>query len=307
MTRVIVAGSINMDLVTKVDRHPQPGETLSGSNLEYFPGGKGANQAVAAAKAGAETVMLARVGGDSFGTELTGFLDQQGVCCTSIQVSEKTSTGSALIVVDSIGENNIVVCPGANADVCADDVSDFSFQTEDVLVSQFEIPRDAILAFFECGKQAGAKTVLNTAPAKNADETLFQAVDYLILNESELGFYVGEAMAEDLSVEDLKMLALKIRTHDAQVIIVTLGHKGAVAFAGGETYQVEGHSVDVVDTTGAGDCFTGCFAAQLSAGASVADAMAYANTAASLAVQKMGAGPSMPTQGDVQAELQNAA
>ena len=187
MGRVFVAGSINMDVVATADRHPRLGETVAGREVFYFPGGKGANQAVAAAKLGAATTLIGRVGTDAFGRDLRAFLAAQGIDLTFVQDTPEAHTGTAIITVAN-ADNTIVVVPGANALVSAADVDLPPLAKGDVAVSQFEIPLPAISAFFKRARAAGATTILNPAPApSHSTGELLDLVDILILNESELG------------------------------------------------------------------------------------------------------------------------
>ncbi|XUM20090.1 ribokinase [Bradyrhizobium oligotrophicum S58] len=298
MGRVVVAGSINMDVVAAAERHPRIGETVAGRSVMYFPGGKGANQAVAAAKLGAPTALIGRLGRDAFGEQLRAFLAGQGIDLAAVKDSAGASTGTAIITLAN-ADNTIVVIPGANAEVSADDVAQVSLGSGDVAVSQFEIPQATIAAFFQRAKTAGATTILNPAPASAFDSTLFALVDVLVLNETELGLLAGDAPAPQQVNEAVR--ALKPRGD--QTVCVTLGARGAVAVSGAEVRLIEGRAVKAVDTTGAGDCFVGALAARLSQGADIADAIGYANIAASISVQRMGAGPSMPTEEEVRAWL----
>ena len=189
MGRVFVAGSINMDVVATADRHPQVGETVAGKAVLYFPGGKGANQAVAAAKLGAPTTLIGRLGTDAFGQQLRTFLAAQGVDLAFVKDTADTHTGTAIITIAN-ADNTIVVVPGANALVSADDVGAAELTKGDVAVSQFEIPLPTISAFFRA-RAAGATTILNPAPAIKFGPELLDLVDVLILNETELGFLTG--------------------------------------------------------------------------------------------------------------------
>ena len=187
MGRVFVAGSINMDVVAIADRHPKVGDTVAGKSVQYFPGGKGANQAVAAAKLGAPTALIGRLGRDAFGQQLRAFLAAQAIDLAGVKETAGADTGTAIITV-AAADNTIVVVPGANALVGAEDVGDVSFAEGDVAVSQFEIPQSAIVAFFRRARAAGATTILNPAPAMRFEPGLLELVDILILNETELGF-----------------------------------------------------------------------------------------------------------------------
>ena len=298
MGRVFVAGSINMDVVATADRHPRIGETVAGHAVLYFPGGKGANQAVAAARLGAPTTLIGRLGQDAFGRELRAFLAKQGVDLTLVQETSKAHTGTAIITVAK-ADNTIVVIPGANALVDAADVAAADLAKGDIAVSQFEIPLPTIGAFFKRARAAGATTILNPAPALEFDTGLLDLVDILILNETELGVLTSAELAETDGIARFVDAARSLQTGNDKIICVTLGSRGVLALAGGEPLIVPGHSVRAVDTTGAGDCFVGAVAAQLAGGQPIADALAYANAAASICVQRMGAGPSMPSAAEV--------
>ncbi|MBR0710007.1 ribokinase [Bradyrhizobium liaoningense] len=302
MGRVFVAGSINMDVVATADRHPRVGETVAGRQVLYFPGGKGANQAVAAARLGARTTLIGRLGKDSFGTELKAFLGAQGIDLGYIKETAEAHTGTAIITVAD-ADNTIVVIPGSNALVGADDVSVVPLLKGDVAVSQFEIPLPTIAAFFRRARDAGAVTVLNPAPAQKMSSELLALVDVLVLNETELGFLAGAELSERDEAARIIDVARKLQAREDQTICVTLGKRGVLALAGREEIAVPGRAVKAIDTTGAGDCFVGALAAQLAEGVPLHAALTFANTAASISVQRMGAGPSMPTAAEVAAVL----
>src|SRR5438876_6609809 len=299
MGRVFVAGSINMDVVATAERHTRIGETVTGDAVLYFPGGKGANQAVAAAKLGVPTTLIGRLGKDAFGDELKAFLAAQGVDLSLVQQTSEAHTGTALITIAN-ADNTIVVVPGANALVSAADVAAPAFARGDVAVSQFEIPLPAISAFFNRARTAGATTLLNPAPAVEPKRELLDLVDILILNESELGFLTKTELRDTDDPAVFIEAARSLETKD-KTICVTLGKRGALALIEGKPLIIPGHVVKAIDSTGAGDCFVGAVAAQLAAGKSIHDALAYANLAASICVQRMGAAPSMPTIEEVEA------
>ncbi|MDA9425528.1 MULTISPECIES: ribokinase [Bradyrhizobium] len=302
MGRVFVAGSINMDVVATADRHPKVGETVAGRQVLYFPGGKGANQAVAAARLGARTTLIGRLGKDSFGGELKAFLGEQGIDLGYVQETAEAHTGTAIITVAE-ADNTIVVIPGANGLVGADDVDVVPLLEGDVAVSQFEIPLPAIAAFFRRGRAAGATTVLNPAPAQAMSRELLTLVDILVLNETELGFLAGSELSESDEAARIIDVARKLQAREDQTICVTLGKRGVLALAGREQIAVPGRLVKALDTTGAGDCFVGALAAQLADDVPLRTALAFANAAASISVQRMGAGPSMPTAKEVAAVM----
>ncbi|BAL78361.1 ribokinase [Bradyrhizobium cosmicum] len=302
MGRVFVAGSINMDVVATADRHPKVGETVAGKQVLYFPGGKGANQAVAASRLGAQTTLIGRLGKDSFGAELKAFLADQGIDLGYLQETAEAHTGTAIITV-AASDNTIVVIPGSNALVAADDVRVVPLLKGDVAVSQFEIPLPTIAVFFQRAREAGATTVLNPAPAQTMSRELLALVDVLVLNETELGFLAGVELSEDDSAARIIEVARRLQARADQTICVTLGKRGVLARAGSEEFAVPGRAVKAVDTTGAGDCFVGALAAQLADGVALRTALTFANAAASISVQRMGAGPSMPTAAEVAAVL----
>ena len=300
MGRIFVAGSINMDVVATADRHPRIGETVAGNAVLYFPGGKGANQAVAAAKLGAPTVLIGRLGKDAFGHELKAFLAAQGIDLSFVRETAEAHTGTAIITVAN-ADNTIVVIPGANALVSPADVAAAALAKGDIAVSQYEIPLPTIDAFFKRARAAGATTILNPAPAIEFDRALLDLVDILILNETELGFLVktelGDADDDAQLIEAIRAL----QVGEDKIVCVTLGKRGVLAVIDGKPLVISGRTVKAVDTTGAGDCFVGAVAAQLAQGKPILDALDYANSAASICVQRMGAAPSMPTAAEVDA------
>ena len=302
MGRVVVAGSINMDVVATAERHPAVGETVAGTQVLYFPGGKGANQAVAAAKLGVETTLIARLGADAFGGELKIFLASQGIDLSLVRESTDAHTGTAIITIAN-ADNTIVVVPGANGLVSADDVAAAQLAKGDIAVSQFEIPQPAIMAFFKRAGEAGATTILNPAPASKFSRELLDLVDILVLNETELSLLAGKNLSDDDKIECFVDAAKSLQANERQTICITLGKRGVVAVVGGEAVAVRGRAVTAVDTTGAGDCFVGALASQLAQGTPLRDALRYANVAASISVQRMGAAPSMPTADEVAAAI----
>jgi ribokinase len=300
MARVFVAGSINMDVVATAERHPRAGETVAGHEVLYFPGGKGANQAVAAAKLGAATTLIGKLGKDAFGHDLRTFLAAQGVDLAFVQDTPEAHTGTAVITVAN-ADNTIVVIPGANALLSPADVAMPLLAKGDVAVSQFEIALPTISAFFASARAAGATTILNPAPALPFGRELLDLVDILILNETELGLLARTELRDTDDHACFIEAARLLQSGTDRIICVTLGKRGAVALVGGEPLIIPGRIVKALDTTGAGDCFVGAVAAQLANGHAIRDAFNYANIAASICVQRMGAAPSMPTAAEVSA------
>jgi ribokinase len=302
MGSVFVAGSINMDVVATADRHPKIGETVAGRAVLYFPGGKGANQAVAAAKLGAPTTLIGRLGKDAFGRDLKAFLAAQGVDLRFMRETSEAHTGTAIITVAE-ADNTIVVIPGANALVSAEDVAIAPLSAGDIAVSQFEIPLPTIKAFFARARAAKATTILNPAPMMEFDRELLDLVDILILNETELGVLTNTELSDSDDFDRFIDAARSLGTGADRVICVTLGKRGVISLVNGVPLLISGRPVKAVDTTGAGDCFVGAVAMILAAGMPIQSALGYANVAASVCVQRMGAAPSMPTAAEVAAVL----
>jgi ribokinase len=295
MSKVTVVGSINMDVVAVAGRHPRIGETVMGSELHLLPGGKGANQAVAACRAGITTAMVGRVGDDAFADELLGFLEDEQLDLRGTHRLAGAPTGTAVIAVAD-GQNTIVVVPGANALLAPADVADIDVAGDDVVIAQLEVPQDTITAAFLRAAAVGATTMLNAAPAAVCAPALLQCTDVLVINETELATLSGQDVerAAAMTADEAVVHARALRVRPDQVVVVTLGAVGAIAVAGDDVLRVAGHVVDVVDTTGAGDCFVGNLAAALARGAELGAALAAANLAAASCVQILGAAVSMP-------------
>lgn len=288
-----------MDIVALTGHHPKVGETVFGTNLKYFPGGKGANQAVASAKLGAKTLICGKVGNDTFGKELAAFLKQKNVE-TQISTEKNVPTGTAIITVaEETSDNTIVVVPGANFFLTGKDIENMNLEKGDILISQFEIPVETIISFFKKGRETGTVNIFNPAPAQTIPGNLLSVIDILILNETELSAVSG--MPVDISQEQsISDAAEKIRNGNLTVV-VTLGEKGVIALTDKDVIKIPGRKVNAVDTTGAGDCFVGAFAAGIAGGKSFAESLVFGNIAASLSVTKEGAGSSMPNLDEVAA------
>jgi ribokinase len=291
-------GSINMDIVATTERHPRSGETVVGAELHFVPGGKGANQAVAAHRAEAETWLVGRLGKDDFGHRLETFLRGEGLGLEHVAREPKLPTGAALVTV-ARSQNTIVAVPGANGALSPHDVQALPVAAGDVVVAQFEVPLETVEAALDHGRRHGATTVLNPSPSVSCDAPLLGLADVLVLNETELGFLADAETAALESDGDIAAAARKLRARDGQVIVTTLGAAGAVAVDRVDVIRVEGRRVDAIDSTAAGDCFTGNLAAGLSRKAPVSEALETANVAASLCVQSFGAGISMPRLAEV--------
>ena len=295
---VTVVGSINQDMVARVPRLPGAGQTVLGHELLIVPGGKGLNQAVAAARSGASTAFIGMVGQDSAGTHLLAVLSDEGIDTHGV-LRVGALTGRALIAVADDGENHIVVVPGANWVVSPAHIDHHRVRIDSarVVLAQLEIPMDAVEEAMQRAKAGGAHTILNATPPVELPPALIRSIDFLVVNEHE-----AAAMAE-MSVStpaDAAAAGAALRAQGCGVAIVTLGSEGAVLVSEDATLHEPAIPVEAVDTTAAGDAFAGGFAARLAEGASLADALRWAVAAGSLAVTSLGAAPSIPVRADVE-------
>jgi ribokinase len=295
---ILVAGSANLDFVVCAGHIPAPGETVLGRAFQTFPGGKGANQAVACARAGgAATAMLAALGDDDFAKPLLASLASAGVQLHTIRSSQPT--GTAFICVSDGGENAITVAPGANEDLLPAHWSSHLHISH--LLMQLETPVPTVLAYAQAARAQGAKVVLNAAPARELPAELLSCVDLLVVNEGELATLAG---SEGDVLTQLQRLA---KQHGLQDVIVTLGAEGCMALHQGHFLQQKAYRIDVVDTTAAGDTFCGSLVAALARGASLQHCLEEASAASALACTKLGAQSSIPTREEVLRFMQNAA
>ncbi|MBK9211253.1 MAG: ribokinase [Anaerolineales bacterium] len=292
MPNILVIGSLNADLVVRAPHFPQPGETISGDDLHIIPGGKGANQAVAAARQGASVAMLGRVGNDSFGPFLLDSLKSDSVDITHVHTDD-SATGTAIIVVDANGQNSIVLSAGANGKVSPADVDHASDLSPSLILLQLEIPTLTVLHAAQVAKQNNIRVILNPAPAKSLPDELIALVDFIIPNETELSLLTGLEVKDISSAEQAAKILLD---RGAKHVIVTLGSKGALFVSDKQVTHIEAYSINVVDTTAAGDAFIGGFASALLRGLEIEEAVKYANACGALAATKFGAQPSLPTK-----------
>ncbi|MDR3428480.1 ribokinase [Silvimonas sp.] len=292
--RVVVIGSLNMDLVGRAERLPHPGETLAGTSFATIAGGKGGNQAVAAARLGAQVTMLGAVGADAYGAQLVNGLKAENIDCQGVARIADAATGVAMIIVDEASQNAILIIPGANArvDVAAINGAEPVLAAADVVVCQLETPYQAVLTALQAGRRLGKTTILNPAPVTAAlpGDWLSQ-IDYLIPNEIEAATLSGIAVD---SPQDACIAAQRLRTLGARNVIITLGARGLVALIDNDVAHYPGTPVHAVDTTAAGDTFTGGFAAALANGATPHAAIVVGQSAAAISVTRAGAQPSIP-------------
>jgi ribokinase len=295
--RVAVVGSLNIDLVVELDRMPDPGETVFGSRLERHPGGKGLNQAVAAARLESEVHMVGAVGDDGSGDWLMDVVRREGIRFDGITTVKGTS-GTALIEVDATGENRIIVIPGANDLVTPSGVADYlqSLPGVDVVLTQGEVPIEVMQAAIDTGRKIGAQVIMNPAPVREYPKELLANVDILVPNESEAQQMTG--MPTDNMVDAVEA-AQVLQERGPGCVIITRGDKGAVWSSADGSGQAAAFKVSAVDTVAAGDAFCGGLAAGLARGSSLADALRWASAAGALATTTRGAVPSLPSLAQV--------
>lgn len=296
--KIVVIGSSNTDMTIKSERMPVPGETVTGGVFHMGPGGKGANQAVAARRLGGEVTFVCKVGNDLFGDNAIAGYNREGIDTSHALRSDKAS-GTALILVDAKGENCIAVAPGANADITEADIEAVSdvIRGADYLILQLEIPVPAVLRAAKIAHEAGVYVILNPAPACQLPEELFGYVSLITPNQTETALLTGLRVSDE---ESLMVAVDKLKALGVQDVVVTLGSKGSLICQGNNLTRVPAQMVQAVDTTAAGDTFCGGLCVGLSEGMSLADAARFATKASALTVQKMGAQDSIPYRKDIQ-------
>lgn len=293
---ITIIGSINMDLIGMVDRFPVPGETVPGTDFMAAPGGKGANQALAAARGGGQVRFVGAVGSDATAGDPLALLNAAGVDLSAVE-TVAGPTGTAVILVEASGENMIAVIPGANGHVLPESTSSLDFAMDDVLLLQMEVPVEIMVAGAKRAKAAGATVILNVAPFKAEATALLPHVDILVVNESE-GAALAAVLGTEAGAPDALAKALQATT--GKRVVMTLGEDGALTVQEGNVTKVDAFAVDVVDTVGAGDTFCGTLAVGLDSGEALdATALRRASAAGALACTKKGAQPSIPNATDV--------
>lgn len=305
VNKVTVLGSLNVDNIMQVKRLPLPGETMTMTAKKIAGGGKGANQAIASARSGAQTTFIGKVGADEQGRLMKGYLEEANIDATSVTLSEE-ETGQAFILLQESGENSILVLGGANQAITNDDIEDAKDKiTEaDFLITQFETPIEASITAFKHAKENGVVTILNPAPAKRVPEALLQNVDLIVLNETETELITEVKITTEDSWHNA---AAKLEKMGILNVIITLGSKGAYYKTTSAEGFIPAFKVMTVDTTAAGDTFLGALSSQLKKDLSnIEESIVFASMASALAVQKLGAIPSIPEISEVNEALNNA-
>ena len=303
VNHVVVLGSINVDTTYHVNRFPQPGETIAAQSKSSAPGGKGANQAVAAARSGAQTAFVGAVGSDNEGQYMLEALKENDIDTSHINIDKYHGTGSAAITLDANGQNDIMVYGGANQAMQPGEFGDLSelLTHTDLLIAQFETPQAVALDLFKQAKEQGVTTVLNPAPAHEIMPELLQYTDVIAPNETECALLTGIELTDE---DSMLKSADYFRERGVKHLLITLGDRGVFYSTPDDHGLVPAFKVKAVDTTAAGDTFIGALCSQLEKDlANVEDSLRYAQRASSLTVQRMGAMPSIPTGEDVKAAL----
>lgn len=300
MSQIVVLGSLNMDLVVQAKRLPVGGETILGEAFHEIAGGKGANQAVAMARLGASVKMIGRVGQDGFGNTLMSTLNKDGIDTTGIKTIDGISTGVALITLQSSGENSIIVVPGANGKLMPEDLEEVKedIMQAETFVTQLETPIQTVKAALKIAKKGGAFTILNPAPAQFLDQEILENVDLLTPNETELALLSG---LPTTNLEEVTLAAKALMEQGVKALVVTLGSEGALYLnVAGAVVKQDAFKVVPVDTTAAGDSFTGGLAVALTNDKAIEEALVFASQVGALTVQKLGAQSSLPYLAEVE-------
>jgi len=301
---VVVVGSSNTDMVVRSKNLPSPGETVLGGEFFQFPGGKGANQAVAAARAGARITFIGRVGDDPFGDTAIAGLQKEGINVDTVQRDRESPSGVALILVDERGENLISVAPGANARLSTQDIDRCLgiIQSADVVLLQLEIPLDTVYHTIEVAQAAGRTIILNPAPAPQEPipSEILAKVSILIPNETELAMMAIHPVRSDPEAEEAAHIMLD---KGVNAVVLTRGNRGSLIVTSDRTLPVAALPVEPVDTVAAGDCFAGALAVGVAEGKNLEEACRFATAAAAISVTRKGAQPSLPTRSEIDALL----
>lgn len=296
--KIVVVGSMNMDMVVKTSHIPEPGETVLGGAFFMNPGGKGANQAVAVARLGGNVTFIGKIGDDIFGKQSSQLFDEEGVDTAGIMSDHDSPSGIALITVDERGENSIVVAPGANARLEPTDVERVLAQYQDskILLMQLEIPMRTVSFAARYARESGMQVILNPAPANELVPSVFGLVDIITPNVHEAEMLSGIKITD---IESARRASEYIHAHGVRHVIITLGERGAALLEDGVFHHIPAPEVDTVDSTAAGDVFNGALAVGVAEGKTLIEATAFACRAASISVTRMGAQSSIPFRNEV--------
>lgn len=295
---IVVIGSSNTDMIVKSDHLPLPGETVLGGKFTTAPGGKGANQAVAAARLGGDVTFVAKVGEDQFGDAAIDNYQKDGINTQYVTRSAGSASGVALILVDGKGENSIAVASGANADLSIKDIDDASdkIRSASIVLMQLESPMDTVLYAAKMASQAGAAVILNPAPAATLPEEMYSYLYAVTPNETESEILTGVKVVDEESARKASDVFI---SRGVKKVVITLGSKGAFVNDGEASYMVPARKVKAVDTTAAGDTYNGAMCVALAEGKTLKEALEFATKASAIAVTRMGAQPSVPTREEV--------
>jgi ribokinase len=298
MSRILIIGSSNTDMVIKTGKLPAPGETILGGTFLMNPGGKGANQAVAASRLGGKVTFITKRGNDLFGNQYVGLLMREGINTECVIKDPLLPSGVALITVDAKGENSIVVAPGANSNLMPDDIPDkvFTSGKSEILLLQLEIPLETVEYAATKAFENGMKVILNPAPAQKLSDSLLKKIWLATPNEIEAEELTGKSITD---MKSAGRAAEALKSRGVKNVIITLGESGAYVKSRGFTGMVPGIKTNAIDTTAAGDVFNGALAEALSEGMVMKDAVLFANKAAAISVTRMGAQASAPFRNEI--------
>jgi len=302
LKNILVVGSSNTDMIIKIDKIPIPGETVIGGKFFKMAGGKGANQAVAAARAGGNVTFISSVGNDVFGHEAMLGFKKDGIDVEYVKIDDEEATGTALIFIDKNGENSIAVASGANLNLDESHLKKVNekFNNAEVLLTQLEIPINTVEEAIKIAYSAGVKIILNPAPAQPLSDELLKCISILTPNESEVELLTGIEVRDESDAKKAADLLLK---KGIEIVIITLGVKGALLTTNEESKLIHGFKVEAEDTTAAGDVFNGALAVAISENKELNDAIKFAHAAAAISVTRIGAQPSAPSRDEIERML----